>query len=197
MRKFLILIPLLAISLVGCATTQDALTTKLVDDLTTAPAATTTPATTPVQSPLGDVLDKIANNPLLTAVGRDADDTIAWVNAAGLDDLAKFQALACPTSIKLVTTSIQTEVSQAKVLLAEIDGHLQGLQNGQSPELILALTKLRYGPKGTPGSDPQAMLADLKTKLWGQISAIADNCRQVFPAKQTGALMEQAAGVMK
>ena len=166
----------------------------MVDDLTTAPVVTI--AGTPTQSPLADVLDRIANNPLLTAVNKDADDTIAWVNQAGLDQLATFQALACPTAIKLTTASIQTEVAQAKALLAQIDTTAQGLQNGQSPELILALTKLRYGPKGTPGSDPANMLTDLKTTLWGQISAVVDSCRQIFPAKQTAALMKEAAGLM-
>ena len=191
MKKFLL--PLLALSLTGCATTQDTLVTQTVDNLTAPPTATASAIT---QSPLADILDRIASNPLLTAVNRDADATIAWVNSAGLDDLAKFQALACPTSIKLTTASIQAEVAQAKALLAEINGRVQGLQNGQSPELILALTKLRYGPKGSPGSDPAAMLADLKTTLFAQISAVVDNCRQIFPMKQTVDLTNLASGLV-
>ena len=191
MKKFLL--PLLALSLAGCATTQDTLVTQTVDNLTAPPTATASAIT---QSPLADILDRIASNPLLTAVNRDADATIAWVNSAGLDDLAKFQALACPTSIKLTTASIQAEVAQAKALLAEINGRVQGLQNGQSPELILALTKLRYGPKGSPGSDPAAMLADLKTTLFAQISAVVDNCRQIFPMKQTVDLTNLASGLV-
>ncbi len=189
-----LLIPILLLSLAGCATMDPA--AKITADLTAVPQIEATD-TTPTQTPLADVLDRIANNPLLSAVNNDADATIVWVNQAGLDPLATFQALACPTAIKLATSSIQQEVAQAKGLLADISGRVSELEAGASPRLILTLTKLRYGPKGTPGSDPAAMLADLKTTMYGQISAVVDSCRQIFPAKQVDVLLKQAAGLVK
>ena len=188
MKNLLLLLPILLLS--ACATNP---ATQITTDLT-APAVQTEATT---QSPLADVLDRLASNPLLTAVNNDADATLAWVDKAGLDPLAAFQAKACPTAVKLATGSIQTEVAQAKALLAEINGRVTDLENGGSPQLILAMTKLRYGPKGTAGSDPAAMLADLKTTLYGQVSAVVDSCRQIFPAKQTASLVKAAAGLMK
>ena len=154
---------------------------------------TTTASQTPLQA-LSAALGKLANNKLLADVNQDAADTLVWVDSAAgpTDPLMKFQAKACPTAIQLATGSIQQNIAQMQSLIGQIDTQAQNIASGGNPEIILALTKLRYGPAGTPGSDPSAMLANLKTTLWAQISAVVDSCRQIVPAKQIADVLKQA-----
>ncbi len=196
MKRLLILPALLLLG--ACATTETAVTTDLTNDILAPTQATfgnvTTTSQTPLQA-LSAALGNLANNKLLTAVNQDAADTLVWVDSAQgpTDPLMKFQAQACPTAIQLATGSIQQTVAQMQSLISQLDTQQQNIASGGNPELILQLTKLRYGPVGTPGSDPSAMLANLKTVLWAQISAVVDSCRQIVPAKQIAGILQQAA----
>lgn len=166
----------------ACATTAP----NPVAESLSAPIATGT-------QDVGQSLDLIANNPLLSAVNKDATDTLAWVNspAGPTDPLAKLQASACPQAILAATASLQANVASLKTLLGNMSA--DATKNLSSPELLLALTKLRYAPAGAPGADPSAMIAQLKSSIFAQVTAVCDMCRSVFPAKQVAELV-MAAG---
>lgn len=138
------------------------------------PNAPPAPVPAPVP-PQVSAIDQLAANPLIAAVQKDANDTIAWVNSPDgpTDTLSKFQALQCPTAINLTIASVQQELQILKGLIA-------GMQLGQSPELILFFTKLRYGSAATSGLD----IAGLKTKIGNQVTAVFASCMQIFPKKQ-------------
>ena len=198
MKKYLLpILAILALLVVnGCATVEQT-GTDAVGNVVWHEAVFTNNSTaqqTPLQT-LSDALGKLANNKLLAAVNQDAMDTNAWVDSAQgpTDPLLKFQAHACPTSILLANASIQQTISQMQGLITQLNIQQQNVLSGGNPEIILTLTKLRYGNPGTPGSDPSAMLASLKTTLWAQISAVVDNCRQVIPVKQINDILKQAA----
>lgn len=180
----ILLVLMLVIWLTGCATTS----ANPVAESLAAPIATAT-------EDVGKALDLIANNPLLAAVNKDATDTLAWVNSADgpKDPLTQLQASVCPEAIKRATASLQSNVASLKSLLASQSAGLAS--NLSSPELLLALTKLRYAQAGAPGADPAAMIAQLKSSIFSQVTAVCDMCRSVFPAKQVAELAMAAGKV--
>lgn len=145
---------------------------------------------------IADSLGQLADNRLLTAVGQDAADTLAWVaeqKAAGkLSDLAAFRAAQCPTAITLATADLKAKIAalQAALKAEEAKGTAMGALDG--PHLILALTKLRYGPAGAPGSDPKALIASIKHDVAERVTAVADSCRAILPMHQMAELMKLA-----
>lgn len=146
---------------------------------------------------IADSLGKLADNRLLTAVGQDAADTLAWVEeqkAAGkLSDLAAFRAAQCPTAIMLATADLKAKIAQLQAMLKAEDEKLTAFGALDGPHLILFLTKLRYGPAGAPGSDPKAMIASIKHDVAERVTAVADSCRAILPIREMAEILRLAA----
>lgn len=140
---------------------------------------------------LSDILDKIANNRLLTAINQDADRTLALIDAwqtqnpPALTPLLEFQARACPTAAKLASADLKEKIDMLKSALGLVDTELAGFDPTQ-PAIIYFFTKLRYGPAGVgiAGLDPKAAIAQLKADVAGRVTAVMDSCRQIVPLKQ-------------
>ena len=155
----------------------------------TPPPAPAAPAKTDL---IIDALDKLENNALLTAVNRDATDTISWVNGQPtLTPLQSFRAKACPLAVQLATQDLQAKIELLKGLLQGVQAQAAGAA-AQGPELILFFTKLRYGPAGQPGSDPQAMIGQLKQDVAERVTAVVDSCRAIIPIKQIDEVVQLA-----
>lgn len=190
------LILLMLTVLVGCATAAPPATTLLPDPsvgtaaVAVAPAAPA-PGQTPLQA-LADAIGKLGENKLLSAVNKDAADTLLWVNSqTQLTPLQKFRASQCPTAVQLATADLQAKIKMFQGLLASLDSQAQGAA-GADPELILFFTKLRYGPAGQPGSDPKAMLAQVKQDVTERVTAVVDSCRAIIPVKQINEVLRLA-----
>lgn len=188
----LLLVLLLMLVLTACATTAPPTSPTAPPPPTVAgtpPPAPPTPAKTDV---IIEALDKLENNALLTAVNRDATDTITWVNGQPtLTALQTFRAKACPMSVQLATQDLQAKIELLKALLQGVQAQAAGAA-AQGPELILFFTKLRYGPAGQPGSDPQAMISQLKQDIAERVTAVVDSCRAIIPIKQIDEVVQLA-----
>ena len=142
-------------------------------------------------SSVSEALGKLADNPLLRAANQDADDTLAWIATQTMTPLQKFQASACPTAIKLATADLRVKVKTLQNLLDVKAADLTGIAT-QGPHLVLALTKLRYGAAGAPGSNPQALVAELKKDVAARVTAVLDSCRMIFPGHEIAAVLKLA-----
>ena len=145
---------------------------------------------------IADSLGQLADNKLLTDVGQDAADTLAWVEeqkAAGkLSDLAAFRAAQCPTAIVLATADLKAKIARLQAMLKAEEEKLTAFGALDGPHLILFLTKLRYGAVGAPGSDPKALIAAMKHDIAERVTAVADSCRALMPLKQMDELLKLA-----
>ena len=146
----------------------------------------------PVAEKVSDLLDALANHPLLIAANKDADDTLAWVAVTPLSPLEKFRASSCPTAIKLATADLRAKIAVLKGLLADIDTRESGT-GAQEPGVVFKLTKLRYGPPGASGSDPRALLATAKHDVAERVTAVVDSCRAIVPIRQINDVLRVAA----
>ena len=161
------------------------------------PAVAGAPPPAPAASPgktdvIVEALDKLENNALLTAVNRDATDTISWVNGQPtLTPLQSFRAKACPLAVQLATQDLQAKIELLKGLLQGVQAQAAGAA-AQGPEVILFFTKLRYGPAGQPGSDPQAQIAQLRQDVAERVTAVVDSCRAIIPIKQIDEVVQLA-----
>jgi hypothetical protein len=202
MKRLALFAALLALATYGCATKDPyppATTTSMVvkpSATVTATPATTAPDKTPLQE-LADALGKLGNNKLITAVNKDATDTLAWVaqqqalTPPGLTKLQAFRASACPTSIQLAAGDFQDKLKLLQGLLIGVDQQVTGA-TAQGPEIILFFTKLRYGPAGPLGQDPKALISTLKQDIFERVSAVVDSCRAIIPQKQIDELVQLA-----
>jgi hypothetical protein len=179
---------LLVLTLAGCATAP------AVADPTAPPSPVATDPT-PLQA-LADALDKLANNPLIVAANKDAADTLAWVNGPNgpTDPMLKSRATQCPDMVQKATGNLQASIAKLKEQIAGLETQIAGSAN-PGPELILFFTKLRYGPAGTPGADLKSMIASAQHDIFERVTAVADSCRGIFPAKQAKELMDAAVKV--
>ncbi len=177
----------------GCATMQDNATGVPIP-LFTGPASATTVAVsdgsatsaTPLQT-LAAGIGQLADHPLFKLVIKDATDTQAWVNGpeGPTDKLKKFRASQCPTSILLATQDFQEKAKQFQAILLGLDSKLTGFGDamaGSGPEIILFLTKLRYGQG--PAVDPKAQVQAIKDDVTNRVTAVVDGCRGTVPLKQ-------------
>lgn len=141
------------------------------------------------------VTPNLADNPLSKMVDADVEATIAWVNGpeGPTDPLLKFQALACPTALKLAKESVKKNTDALQALLEVKLKRAQEIADGSSPQILLALTKMRYSPE----EDIDSKISQLEKEMYAQITAVADNCRQVIPAHQLRQLAQFAAGLAK
>ncbi len=176
--------------LAGCATAPPLLT--LASDAG-APALPERSAR-PLQA-AAEALGQLADNPLFNAVNKDANDTLAWVNGpqGPTDPLVKFRASECPTAVVLASADLKAKIATLQGLMLALDARLSSDAAPSSPELILALTKLRYGPAGQPGSDPQALIATVKHDVAERVTAVVDSCRAVIPMRQMDQVLRLAA----
>lgn len=171
-----LLIPVLALLLVGCATT-DVLTGEPLQSMIP-PGATIAPGSEP---PSMDVLTQLANNGLIAAVLDDASATEAWVNAQNppLEPMKRTLALACPTAARAAATDFHDRVLQYKALLDQAKGDASDSFVGK-PRLMLHLTQLKYGAN----LDPQALIAQAKADINLRLDALWTGCSHLFPKKQ-------------
>lgn len=183
---------LLPLAVLGCATAPPLLTFD-PDKASVAPVLPDRQAT-PLRA-MADALDKLADNPLFNAVNRDANDTLAWVNGplGPTDPLMKFRASECPTAVILASGDLKAKLAMLRGLILGLDARLASVAGPSSPELLLALTKLRYGSAGQPGSDPKALIATLRHDVAERVTAVVDSCRAVIPIRQMDHALQLAA----
>lgn len=176
----IILVLLLTLALAGCAS-----------------SGTLPLAGTPIAKDMSAALGKLADNKLLTALKKDTTDTKAWVATgadAPTDPLLKFKAALCPTSIDLATDNLKAKILTLQALLDPAT--TPGTPTAKNLEIILSLTKLRYSTNQS--ANPQAMIASLKKDIFERVTAVADGCRGIFPAKQVDEMLKLAekAGIL-
>lgn len=155
-----------------------------------APEATTSPvvAVQPVDSgpflSLADGIDKLAQNNIFQLALKDATDTLAWIDTASdapTDALSKAQAKVCPQMVQLAIADFQAKAKFWSDRLRSLDARVRS-DTAQGPELILAMTKLRYSTSTL--SNPQAELASIKQDVYNRVSAVLNGCRNILPTKQ-------------
>jgi hypothetical protein len=175
---------------------------KAAIEAVTPPPAAVQPEAGGLISPfklLSDAIGKLGHNKLLTAVGADADATLAWIDQMQattpptLSPLAEFRARACPTAVKVATADLQQKIQILQAVLGSVDAQISGFDPTQ-PEIILFFTKLRYGPAagGIAGLDPKAAIAQLKQDVAERVTAVVDSCRALIPLKQIDEVVQLA-----
>jgi hypothetical protein len=186
MRTLIITLALL--TLTGCATVGG-IKTDAAAVTATVKADVGIPTASPLQT-LADGIGQLADHPLFKAVIQDATDTQVWVNNAGLDPLNTFRASQCPTAILLATQDFQAKAKGFQAMLTGLDAKIGGLSASGGPEIILFLTKLRYGQG--PAVDPKAQVQQIKTDVTNRVTAVVDSCRAIVPLKQINEVLKIA-----
>ena len=178
-----LLLGFLALILTGCATAAPSL-----PDAGTGPPAPDAPAPAAPESPEAAAVAALARHPLLHLAVKDADATLAWVEAhrATLGPLKAFRASQCPTAVKLAVADLLEKVLALKQRLHAMR---QRLTDGPTtPEVILALTKLKYGDP----VDPQAAIGQLRDDIAMRLGAVTPSCAGLLPVEQLADLARLA-----
>lgn len=187
MKRLRALMPVLM--LVGCATVVPPDAPVTIGTLT-APA----PPAAAQDSVAVVALGALADNPLLRLAAKDATDTLAWVeaNKATLGPLKTFRASQCPTAVILAIGDLREKVLALQARVRALEGRVA--EGPKAPELILALTRLKFGD----APNPQAAIGQLKDDIGTRIAAVTLSCAGLFPAKQLADLARLAgrAGIL-
>lgn len=179
--RYFYLLPLLL--LVGCATAA-------------APAPSVPTGTellvlaeTQKDSPAVAALGALADNSLLRLATEDATDTLAWIEAhkVTLGALKEFRARQCPTAVILSISDLREKVLVLQARVRALEGRVA--EGPKAPELILALTKLKFGDV----PNPQAAIGQLKDDIVNRLAAVGYSCAEVFPAKQIAEMFRLAS----
>ena len=134
-------------------------------------------------------LGALADNPILRLAVKDADDTLAWVESqkATLGPLKTFRASQCPMAVKLAAGDLREKVMALQGRLRALEARVE--EGPKAPEVILTLTKLKFGDP----VDPQAAIGQLKDDVVNRLAAVTTSCAGLFPAKQFRELAGLAA----
>ena len=189
MKRFLLILALLVS---GCSTTQ----TMPTDE----PFSNMSSARSPLQK-LSKAIGYFGRGVVTAQAEKDFHKTLDWANGLDpanpppSDPLRKARALACPTMGLLVNDSVRNTVVKIQEEINSFDATLMGIVEGDGFYPVYELSKLRYGDPGSK-SDHRANLSKLRDILREQITGFIDECRGVFPLKQTEQLIGAVGGMM-
>lgn len=174
MRLLVVTIGVLALILSGCASTTPGGQAAFQAVATISPQ---------IMQDQINAINKLETLPVVKLLQQDINDTNAWVaeqkaTAGTLINTSPEMALTaswCPLAVTAVKDTITKNLDMYK---AYLQAQLDQLNNPnadttrvQGPELIFALTKLKYG-----GTDPGLDISKLKVTLRQQFAAIWTGC---------------------